>query len=102
MKNKETICPMVDISYIMTLTTIIDALYQDFFSKKEYTEHLKGLKEVGNEEAIKNIYEAFFIFAVMWSFGASLTEDKISFNNMLKHAAKVKFPDTGQCYDYYF
>jgi dynein heavy chain len=102
MKNKETICPMVEISYIMTLTTIVDALYQDFFSKKEYTEHLKQLKEAGNEEAIKNIYEAFFIFAIMWSFGASLTEDKISFNNVLKHSAKVKFPDVGQCYDYYF
>ena len=101
--GKETICPMVDISYIQTLTTIIDALYADFYGKKENNELIKNLKEAGKEDDIKNIYDAFFAFAVMWSFGAALTEDKISFNNTLKHQTKgLKFPDTGQCYDYFF
>lgn len=38
----------------------------------------------------------------MWSFGASLTEDKISFNNVLKSVSKVRFPEQGQCFDYYY
>lgn len=104
--SKETICPIVDMSYIQTLTCIIDALYAnmcpDLGGRKDYCEQIKRLKEDGREDDIKNIYEAYFIFAVMWSFGASLTEDKISFNNILKSQAKVKFPEAGQCYDYYF
>jgi dynein heavy chain len=61
------------------------------------------LKEQGRDDDIKQIYEAYFIFAVMWSFGASLTEDKISFNNIMKAAAsKIKFPEAGQCFDYYY
>jgi len=35
------------------------------------------LREEGNEEAIKLIYEGFFVFAGMWGYGASLDEDKI-------------------------
>lgn len=38
----------------------------------------------------------------MWSFGASLTEDKISFNNILKSMSKIKFPEQGQCFDYFY
>ena len=60
------------------------------------------LKENNREEEIKNIYEAFFIYAVMWSFGAPLTDERISFNGVMKSQAKVKFPDAGQCYDYYY
>jgi hypothetical protein len=29
----------------------------------------------------------------MWSFGASLDEDKLSFSNSLKGMSKVKFPE---------
>lgn len=42
---------------------------------------IKKLKEENKDEEIKNIYEAFFIFAGMWSYGASLDEDKLSFSN---------------------
>ncbi len=38
----------------------------------------------------------------MWSFGAPLTEDKISFNNIMKSVSKIKFPEIGQCFDYYY
>ena len=31
----------------------------------------------------------------MWAFGATLLEDKISFNNMMKSITKVKFPEVG-------
>ena len=69
---------------------------------EDYVDQIKRLKEEGKEEEIKTIYEGFFIFAVMWSFGAPLTEDKISFNNILKSVSKIKFPDVGQCFDYFY
>lgn len=75
------------------MTTIIDALYNELYSRKDYHDQIKQLKEQGKEDEIKQIYEAYFIFAVMWSFGASLTEDKISFNNMMKSVSKIKFPE---------
>jgi len=87
---------------IKTLTCIIDSLYDDLSHRKEYSDQLKKLKEEGQEEAIKTIYEAYFIFAVMWSYGATLSEDKISFNNILKSVSKVRFPEQGQCFDYFF
>lgn len=80
---------------IKTLTTIIDSLYTDLYSKKDQLNHIKKLKEENREDDIKIIYEAYFIFALMWSFGAPLTEDKISFNNILKSMSKVKFPEVG-------
>ena len=58
--------------------------------------------ELNKEEEIKAIYEGFFLFAGMWAFGASLNEDKNSFSNAWKSAAKIKFPETGMCFDYYF
>jgi dynein heavy chain len=89
-----------------SLTTIIDYLYDDLFINKETSEYLKKLKEEGQaqyEEAIKIIYEGFFIFGMIWSFGGPLVEAKISFNGVLKGmAGRVKFPDGGQVYDYYF
>ena len=60
------------------------------------------MKEDGNEEAIKTIYEGFFVYAFIWSFGGTLSEDKLSFSNMLKGLSKIKFPEGGQVYDYYF
>lgn len=63
---------------------------------------MKKLKEENKEEEIKQIYEAFFIFAGMWAFGASLDEDKISFSNGWKSASKIKFPEGGTCFDYFY
>jgi dynein heavy chain len=70
--------------------------------RKDYIDQIKKLKEDGKEDEIKTIYEAYFIFAVMWSFGAALSEDKISFNNILKSMSKIKFPEGGQCFDYFY
>ena len=100
--SKEQITPMVDISYIMTMCAILDALYSDLYTKKESIEQMKSLQSSGKEDDIKVIYEALFIFAVMWAFGGCMTEDKISFNNLMKSAAKIKFPEAGQCFDYFF
>ena len=94
-KTRERIAPVCDMGQIKTLTCIIDSLYADLYGRKDYHDQIKRLKEEGKDEEIKTIYEAYFIFAVMWAFGASLTEDKISFNNILKSVSKVKFPDVG-------
>lgn len=63
---------------------------------------MKKYREENKEEEIKNIYEAFFVFAGMWAYGASLDEDKLSFSGSWKGMSKVKFPDNGQCFDYFF
>jgi dynein heavy chain len=38
----------------------------------------------------------------MWSYGGSLDEDKISFSGTIKNNSKVKFPELGQCFDYFY
>jgi len=55
------------------------------------------------ESQIKLIYEGFFIFAMVWAFGGPNIENKIQFSSSLKSASnKVKFPEAGQVFDYYF
>ena len=51
---------------------------------------------------MKVIYEGFFCFAFMWSFGATLSEDRIAFNGQVRAMTKVKFPEGGMVFDYYF
>ena len=64
---------------------------------------MKRLNAEGDDDYIKRIYEAFFIYAFMWSFGGACDDDSyISFNSMLKNKAKIKFPDQGLCYDFFF
>jgi len=63
---------------------------------------MKRYKEDNKEEEIKTIYEAFFVFAGMWAYGASLDEDKLTFSNQWKGMSKVKFPDVGQCFDFFY
>lgn len=104
MKNEETIAPMVPISYIQTLTTIIDYLFWDIKQSKEKMELIWKYK-AEDEEKLKIIYEAIFIFALMWSFGAVLSEDgKAKFSNALKSNIKtIKFPDSkDQCFQFHF
>jgi dynein heavy chain, axonemal len=101
--NYSTVTPCVTIAYIKTMCCIIDALYENLYEKKEYVALMKNLKTENDEENIKRIYEAFFIYSFMWSFGAACDDDSfIGFNSMLKNKAKVKFPDQGLCYDFYF
>ena len=105
MHSRETVCPMVDICYIQALCCMIDAQYDLLYnSSKELTDYMKMMKEENREEDIKTIYEAYFVFAFMWSFGAGLTEEKIWFNGYCKSASRVKFPDEqgSTVYDYYY
>jgi len=101
-KHKEHIAPICDMAQVQSLCTIIDHLYQHLHTNKQQHDHYKKLREENKEEEIKTIYEAYFVFAMMWSYGGSLNEDKISFNNAMKSQAKPKFPEAGQCFDYYY
>ena len=84
------------IAYVQTLCCIVDALYGQLYYRKDTATLIKGLKTEGKNDDIKIIYEAFFIFDFMWSFGASVDEGKILFSSMLKSRAKVKFPEQEQ------
>lgn len=106
MKTKETAAPICEMQMITSLTTIIDYLYDDLFINKETVEYIKRLKEEGQtqyEEAVKIIYEGFFVFGMIWSFGGPLVDAKISYNGVLRGmAGRVKFPDGALVYDYFF
>jgi len=71
---------------------------------KEYIELMKRMREDMDtyNDKLKIIYEGFFSFAFMWSFGATLSEDRISFNGSMRSLCKVKIPEGGMCFDYYF
>jgi dynein heavy chain len=102
-RNKSHISPICDIAQIKTLTCIIDHLYDELHHTKALHDYLKKLKEEPDgENEIKTIYEAYFVFAAMWAFGGSLNEDKLSFSNQWKSMSKIKFPDAGQCFDYFY
>lgn len=102
LKHKEHIAPVCELGQIESMTTIIDKLCEQLQQNKQQSDYMKKLREENNEDAIKQIYEAFFVFAAMWAFGASLNEDKLSFSNSWKSASKIKFPEQGTCFDYYF
>jgi dynein heavy chain, axonemal len=101
-KNYSHIAPVCEMGQVVSLCTIIDDLYQQLHTIKAQHDMMKKYKEDQKDDEIKQIYEAFFIFAGMWAYGASLDEDKLSFSNSWKGMAKVKFPDHGQCFDFFF
>jgi dynein heavy chain, axonemal len=104
-RTGETVAPMVTISYIQSLTCIIDFLFKESKEKKEQSDFIKSLKEKGPEEDLKKIYEAMFIFALMWSFGAAFTNfEKAKFSGSLKAGCKnIKFPESkDEVFKFYF
>ena len=104
LKHREKIAPTCDMGSFQSLTCIIDYQYDQLFETKENQELIKRLKEVPDEyqEKMKIIYEGFFCFAFMWSFGATLSEDRIAFNGQVRAMTKVKFPEGGMVFDYFF
>lgn len=102
LKSRDYITPVCDMQKVSTLTCIIDYLYKKLHTDKAQHEHLKQLKEHNDKDTIQSIYDAFFVFAGMWALGAGLDADKFWFSGNWKGQSKVKFPDNGQCFDYYF
>jgi hypothetical protein len=60
------------------------------------------------ENSLKQHYEAFFIFAGLWSIGGMVgggqedEKDLKDFNSIWKSMAKIKFPEQGLSYDYFW
>lgn len=103
LNTKNHIAPICAMSQVKSLTCIIDKLYENLHQDKKKHDYLKKLKEEeGGDVKIKEIYEAFFVFAGMWAYGASLDEDKNSFSNQWKNLSKIKFPEGGMCFDYFY
>jgi len=103
LKQRASIAPMCDIARVKTLTCILDHLYSEMKKSKVQMEHIKKLKEEGKEEDIKTLYEAFFVFAAMWALGGPLeADDKNNFSKNFSGQVKVRFPDVGTIFDYFW
>jgi len=104
LRGKSHITPVCDMQCAQSLTMILDKLYERLHSVKAQHDFLKKLKEEAQVDRIKEIYEAFFIFAAMWAFGAALDEDRVSFSNGIKSLTNgnLKFPEAGQIFDYFY
>lgn len=101
--HKDKIAPVCDVGMFESLCTIIDYLYAELSANKEITEYMKALRaDEDSQEKVKSIYDGIFVYATIWAFGGTIGEDKLSFSNMLRQVSKVKFPEGGQVFDYYF
>jgi dynein heavy chain len=66
---------------------------------------MEALRTMSVEDQ-KASYDAMFAFAVMWSIGGAIADDKTvnyrkQFNSFMKGIIKaVRMPDAGDCYDY--
>lgn len=111
-KNFAFTCPILDIGFVQTVTCLLDALVmmeaggKEEGSKSSQTalEHLRSL----STEDQKLVYESFFTFALIWTLGTAVADDKIvnhrkAFSSFLRSMARgVKLPETGECFDYQF
>jgi len=95
-------CPIFDMGFVNSLTCFIDALMQN--NTKENMEAMRSM----NNEDLKMAYDAMFAFAMMWTIGGPIADDKTvnyrkQFNSYMKGLSKtVRFPDSGDCYDFRF
>jgi hypothetical protein len=61
------LAPPSTMGFIQTICTIIDGI---LFDSDKQIISLYGSKE--QEELLKNLYEALFVFATMWAYGGSV------------------------------
>eukprot|EP00930_Biecheleria_cincta_P085161 TRINITY_DN7456_c0_g2_i1.p1 TRINITY_DN7456_c0_g2~~TRINITY_DN7456_c0_g2_i1.p1 ORF type:complete len:2485 (-),score=519.86 TRINITY_DN7456_c0_g2_i1:101-6748(-) len=105
--------------FVQTLTCLLDALLlgdgtmspsgsgskdNDSGGKKNA---LESLRQMTTEDQ-KLVYESFFTFALMWTLGGAVADDKIvnhrrAFSSTLRTLVRgQKLPDSGDCYDFRF
>eukprot|EP00931_Biecheleriopsis_adriatica_P003888 TRINITY_DN10563_c0_g2_i1.p1 TRINITY_DN10563_c0_g2~~TRINITY_DN10563_c0_g2_i1.p1 ORF type:complete len:2985 (-),score=661.93 TRINITY_DN10563_c0_g2_i1:306-8801(-) len=109
-------CPILDMGFVQTLTCLLDALLlgesgageENKENDKKTKNPLQEILRSMSTEDQKSVYESFFNFALMWTLGGAVADDKIvnhrrAFSSTLKSMARgVKMPDQGECYDYRF
>jgi dynein heavy chain, axonemal len=97
------LAPPSTMGFVHTICMILDGL---LLEQDKSVIGLYGSKE--KEEEQKIIYEAFFIYATMWAYGGSVgggqddNEVLNKFNGVFRSLVKIKFPEGGLCYDYYW
>jgi len=95
-------CPIFDMGFVNSLTCFVDALMNN--NTKENVEAMRTM----NNEDLKLVYDAMFAFAMMWTIGGCVADDKTvnyrkNFNGFMRGLSKtVKFPETGECFDFRF
>jgi dynein heavy chain len=95
-------CPIFDMAFVQSITCFIDALLNN--NTKDNLDAIRSM----NVEDQKATYDALFAFAVMWSIGGAISDDKTvnyrkQFNAYMKSITKqIRFPDALECYDYRF
>jgi dynein heavy chain len=109
MRGQYDVCqPMVEIAWVESLVCIIDYQMKQQTATKASAEYFRELKKDAEKtadalEKIKYIYDCYFAFAMIWSFGGCIDESKRDFNGYLRAScSKIKFPEGGSVYDYYF
>jgi len=98
-KTFRCIVPHVDMACVQSICCLLDSILAD----KANTDVLKGM----SVDDQKNIFEAFFIYAAMWGMGGGALEDKTAnykkqFSAWFRSLSKIKFPEQGEVFDYYF
>jgi dynein heavy chain len=83
LRARSHIAPVCDMARVQSLTCILDHLYRQLHRVKAQHDLLKRLREEGKEDEIKQLYDAFFVFAAMWAYGGSLDADDK--NSVSKH-----------------
>ncbi|CAK0903564.1 unnamed protein product [Prorocentrum cordatum] len=94
-------CPIYDMGFVQSITAFVDALLEH-----NTKDNAEALRTMGTED-LKLAYDAIFAFAMMWTIGGAVSDDKVTnhrknFNSFMKGLSKVKFPDAGDCFDYFF
>ncbi|CAK0838245.1 unnamed protein product [Prorocentrum cordatum] len=97
-------CPMMDMGFVQSLTMFVDAALESVENSKEVADAFKAMAQ----EEQKLCYDAIFAYAMMWTVGGCVADDKQVnyrkvFNAYMRSICKgIKFPDGGECFDYRF
>jgi hypothetical protein len=93
---------MQEMSLMHTITCILNAL----MDTKDYKDNMRTY----SDEDQKLTLLALYLYATMWAFGGCLSEEKgYNFKNKfnvnfrgIANTLKLKFPEPGSCFDYYW
>jgi dynein heavy chain len=95
-------CPILDIGFVQSITCMIDALLHE--GRKETVEAMRQL----SVEEQKQVYEAYFVYSMMWAIGGAVADDKVinqrkNFSGQMRALCRgIKIPDAGEIFDYSF
>jgi dynein heavy chain len=88
------IAPQVDINIVQNICTIF---------QNQMSENANIISKSANNEEKRKSIEGIYLFSFMWGMGGPLINRSI-INTVVKNAApsKIRFPENGMVFDYYF